>query len=199
MVSADYTLDKVSSEALNEILTELESGKSDASELVRSLLRQTRTEVAKIIQDGERQSESVRRQVLGSAELEARNGVLRSLEEASNRIFQEALLGVPKSPRYEKTLTKLISEGIQVIGKEAVVSCNSRDKKAVSSAIREMNSKGGVRLTLDEKSLDVAGGVVLASKDGTMRFDNTLEARLDRIKPELRRDVVATLSGSGTP
>jgi V/A-type H+-transporting ATPase subunit E len=196
MVSADYTLDKVSSEALNEILTELGSGKSDASELVHSLLRQTRAEVAKILQDGERQSESVRRQILGSAELEARNGILRTLEEASNRIFRESLLAVPRSPRYEKTLTKLISEGLEVIGKEAVVSCNARDRKAIGSAIREMNSKAGAKLILDEKSIDVKGGVVLRSKDGTMRFDNTLEARLERIKPQLRRDVVATISGS---
>lgn len=198
MVSADYTLDKVSSETLNEILTELESGKSDASEQVRSMIRETRAEVAKILQDGERQAESVRRQILGSAELEARNSTLRSLEEASNRIFQESLVTVSKSPRYEKTLAKLISEGLWVIGREAFVSCNARDRKAVGSAIKEMNSKAGSKLSLDEKNLEVKGGVVLRSMSGTVRFDNTLEARLDRIKPQLRRDVVAILSGSET-
>ena len=189
MVSAEYTLDKVSSEALNEILTELESAKSDAWEQAHSLMRETRAEVARILQDGERQSDSVRRQILGSAELEARNGALRALEEATNRIFQESLAAVSKSPDYEKTLAKLISEGLQVIGKEAVITCNVRDRKVVGSAIREMN-KGGSRLSLDEKSIEASGGVVLYSKDGTIRFDNTLEARLDRIKPQLRRDVV---------
>lgn len=199
MVSADYTLGKVSSEALNEILTELESEKSDASEQARLMIRETRAEVAKVLQDGERQAESVRRQILGSAELEARNGALRSLEEASNRIFQESLVAVSKSPSYEKTLAKLISEGLQVIGKEAIVSCNARDRKAVGSVIKEMNNKAGSKLSLDEKNLEVKGGVILRSKDGTVSFDDTLEARLDRIKPQLRRDVVATISGSESP
>src|SRR2546428_3472854 len=131
--SAQYTLDKVASEALAEIVAEIESGKNDALEQLKSLNRTTRAEVAKILEGSEREAESIRRQILGSAELEARNSTLRSLEEASNRIVQDSLnaVAVKRPEDYERALTKLISEGALVIGKDAIVHCNNNDKKAV--------------------------------------------------------------------
>jgi len=40
------------------------------------------------------------------------------------------------------------------------------------------------------------GGVVLTTSDGSIRFDNTFEARLERTKPTLRKDVAAILAGA---
>lgn len=200
--SAEYTLDKVAAEALTEIVAEIESGKNDALEQLRSMSRSTKAEVAKILEGSEREAESIRRQTLGSAELEARNSTLRSLEEASNRIVQDSLSAVveKKVAAYEKALAKLISDGAQVIGKDAIVWCNPRDKKLVGSIARELNSKNGMKLAVSDDSIEAMGGVVLQSKDGTIRYDNTLEARLERIRPQLRREIVNILSGeSKTP
>jgi V/A-type H+-transporting ATPase subunit E len=195
--SVEYTLDKVASEALTEILAEIEAGKSEALEQFRSMNRSTKAEVAKILEGSEREAESIRRQILGSAELEARNSILRSLEEASNRIVQDSLsaVTVKKPDDYERALAKLISEGALVIGKDATVNCNTKDKKVVGSIVKELNAKKGMRLTVSNKSIGAMGGVVLESKDGTIRYDNTLEARLERIRPQLRREIVNILSG----
>ena len=194
--SAQYTLDKVASEALAEIVAEVESGKNDALEQLKSLNRTTKAEVAKILEGSEREAESMRRQILGSAELEARNSTLRSLEEASNRIIQDSLSAVAseRPDAYEKALAKLITEGAQVIGKDAAVYCNVKDKKLVGSIVKELNSKSGLKLSVGDRSIDAAGGVLLESGDGTIRYDNTLEARLDRIRPQLRRELVDALS-----
>lgn len=194
--SAEYTLDKVASEALAEIVAEIESGKNDALEQLRSINRGTKAEAAKILEGSQREAESIRRQILGSAELEARNSTLRSLEEASNRIVQDSLSAVAeKRPAaYEKALAKLIAEGAQVIGKDAVVYCNAKDKKLVGSIAKELNSKSGLKLSIGDKAIDATGGVILQSSDGTIRYDNTLEARLDRIRPQLRREIVDVLS-----
>ena len=200
--SVEYTLDKVASEALTEILAEIEAGKNESLEQLRSINRSTKAEVAKILEGSEREAESIRRQILGSAELEARNSILRSLEEASNKIVQDSLSTVAvKTPDdYERALAKLISEGALVIGRDAIVLCNTKDKKVVGSIVRELNRKNDTKLTVSEKSIGAMGGIVLESKDGTIRYDNTLEARLDRIKPQLRREIVNILSGeSKTP
>ena len=87
-------------------------------------------------------------------------------------------------------IARLIKEGIDVIGPKAVVSCNSRDRDAVASAAGKL-SRGPVALTLDPEGLETAGGVVLVTSDGSVRFDNTFEARLERMRPALRKDVAA--------
>ena len=195
--SVQYTLDKVAAEALAEIITEVDSGKSEALEQLRSVKRSTKADVVKIMEGSEREAESIRKQILGSAELEARNGTLRSLEDASKRVIQDSLAAVAeKRPAaYEKALAKLISEGARVIGKDSTVHCNARDRKAVGSIVKELNSRSGLKLSVGEKDIDATGGVILQSEDGTIRYDNTLEARLDRIRPQLRREIVDALSG----
>lgn len=194
-VNAKHTLEKVASEVLSEVGGELEEGRNDALQRVRTILQQTKEESAKIVEGGERQAESAKRQILGAAELETRNRILRALEEASNQVFREALDSVSKSSsQYERSLGRLIREGVAVIGKNAVVECNSKDRKAVSSIIKEINSKEGAKLTLGEDAIEAIGGITIRSKDGSMRFDNTFEARLERMRPQLRRDVVQLLS-----
>ncbi len=195
--STEYTLDKVASEALAELVAEIDSGKKDAQERLAAMTRSTRGEVAKILEGGEREAESIRRQILGSAELEARNSTLRALEDASNKVIQESLSTVTeKRPEaYQKALARLISEGALVIGKDAAVLCNAKDRKVVGSVVKELNEQNGMELALSDQGIEAMGGVVLQSSDGTIRYDNTLEARLERIKPQLRREIVNALSG----
>ena len=195
--SVEYTLDKVASEALAEIVAEVEAGKNDAMEQLRSVNLSTKAEVTKILEGSERESESIRRQILGSAELEARNSTLRALEEATNKIVQDSFGAVTekRSAAYEQALAKLISEGALIIGKDAIVHCNTKDRKLVGSIAKELNSKNGMKLTVSDKSIGAMGGVVLESNDGTIRYDNSLEARLERIRPQLRREIVNILSG----
>jgi vacuolar-type H+-ATPase subunit E/Vma4 len=195
-----HTLDKVLSELLNEVDGELETGHKEALERVRVVLQETKSEATKILEMGDRQADSVKRKVLGSAELQSRNDVLRTLEGASNEIFQEALKNLSKSSnQYTRALERLIEEGVNVIGTDAVVECNSRDKDSVGAIIKGMNHKDGTKLTLAEKSIKTIGGVVLHSKDLSTRFDDTFETRLERMRPQLRSEVVKLLSEGGNP
>lgn len=93
---------------------------------------------------------------------------------------------------YEKSLTMLISEGVEVIGPKARVHCNSKDRKAVASALKKLG--GQAKLTLEEGAVPTIGGVVLTTPDGSVKFDNTFEARLERMRPELRREVAGHLT-----
>ncbi len=195
--STEYTLDKVASEALVELVAEIDSGKKDAQERLMAMSRSTKAEVAKILEGGEREAESIRRQILGSAELEARNSALRALERASNKVIQESLSAVTerRPEAYHKALTRLISEGALVIGRDAAVMCSAKDRKVVDSVVKELNRQNAMKLTVSDKGIEAMGGVVLQSSDGTIRYDNTLEARLERIRPQLRREIVNALSG----
>ena len=192
--SASDTLAKVAGEFEGEVLADLQEGRGQALAAVDSARKGAAEEVAKILLGGAKQAESLKRQLVGAAELDARNAQLRAVEAAVSEAFASAIQGLPKvaEAKYEKALTQLISEGVEVIGTKAVVSCNARDRKLVAGAVKKL-SEGHVKLTLAAEPVESIGGVVLSTEDGTVRFDNTFEARLERMRPALRKDVAALL------
>jgi V/A-type H+-transporting ATPase subunit E len=193
--AASDTLEKVSGEFENEVLADLEAGRAETLARVESVRRETAEAVAKILETGAKQAESMKRQIIGAAELEARNAHLRSMEKAINEVFDLATRQISNvsGVSYKRTIEGLIREGLDVIGPKARVECASKDRKAVAVAIKRLRSKA--KISLDEKPIETMGGIVLTTPDGSVRFDNTFEARLERMRPNLRKDVVAILTG----
>ena len=194
--AAADTLEKVSGEFEAEVLADLESGRKQTLARVEAARKETAEAVAKILETSLQQAESVKRQVIGAAELEARNNQLKSLERAVNEAFDQATSAISESTGagHERAIGRLIQEGLDVIGPNAQVLCASRDRKAVSSAVKKL--EGGEGVTLGDEPVETIGGDVMASRDGSVRFDNTFEARLERMKPALRMDVAAVLTGA---
>jgi V/A-type H+-transporting ATPase subunit E len=195
--AASDTLEKVSGEFEAEVMAELEKGRRDAITLIESARKEASEAVSKILETGIKQAESTRRQIIGAAELAARNAQLKSLEKAVNEVFELATKEIASATGslYEKSIVGLIKEGISVIGPRARVQCSSKDRKMAASAIKKLEG-GQTKLSLDDTPVDAMGGVVLTTSDGSIRFDNTFEARLERMKPTLRKDVAAILAGS---
>jgi len=194
--AASDTLEKVSGEFEAEVLGDLEAGRSETLAKIEAVRKETDEAVAKILETGEKQAEAAKRQIVGAAELDARNAQLRSLERAVNEAFELATrrISSESGPAQEKALISLIQEGLDVMGPRAKVQCATKDRRAVSSAIRRFGSKA--KLSLDEAGVDTMGGVVLTTPDGSVRFDNTFEARLERMRPTLRKEVAAILTGT---
>ncbi len=195
--AASDTLEKVSQEFEVEVLADLQEGRGQAQATVESARKETAAAVQKILETSVKQAESLKRQIVGAAELESRDAQLRSLEKAVNEVFGRAVdeLQAGSGSTYEKALAQLVKEGLDVIGPRAKVSCNSRDRKAVSAAVRKLTG-GQVKLTFDDRSIETIGGVVLVTPDGSVRFDNTFEARLERTKSTLRKEVASILTGA---
>lgn len=195
MGAAKDTLQKVSDQFETELVAELEQLRDQSSALVEAARKEAGEAVAKTLEDSSRQAESLRRQIIGAAELEARNAQLRALEAAVGEVFERAQRAIAETPptELEEALERLVKEGLEVIGRSATVYCNAKDKKAVVSIARRL-SKGQVKLHVDEKSIQTLGGVTLASPDGLVRFENTFEARLERMRPSLRKDIAELLS-----
>ena len=190
------TLQKVASEFEGEVLTEMQQGRDQSLALIQASKKETADAVSRILETGDKQAEALKRQIVGAAELEARNSQLRVLEKAVEEAFSAAVSQIPKleGKRYEEALKRLLTEAIEVIGPNALVSTNARDAKDVFSIAKGIKGERA-RLTPGDKRLDTIGGVVLTTPDKSIRFDNTFEARLERLRPILRKDVAAVLSG----
>ena len=194
--AASDTLEKVSGEFEQEVLSDLEAGRSETMAKLESVRRETEEAVSKILETGMKQSDSAKRQIIGAAELEARNIQLKALERAVSGAFEAAMnrISESKGASYEEAMARLIHEGLDVIGPRAKVHCSSNDRRAVASAVKKLSGKE--KVTLDDDSIDTTGGVVLTTFDGSVRFDNTFEARLERMRPTLRKEVAAVLTGT---
>ena len=190
------TLQKVASEFEGEALADLQEGRQQSIALIDAAKRETMEEVSRILEASVKQSEALKRQVVGAAELEARNAQLKVMEKAVNEAVADAMSSIPRldRKRYTTSLSRLISEGVEVIGQEAKVSCSSNDGPLVSSVLEEMRGKHP-RIAAGETIPGAIGGVILTTVDGSIRFDNTFEARLERLRPTLRKEVADLLSG----
>jgi V/A-type H+/Na+-transporting ATPase subunit E len=194
--AASDTLEKVSGEFEAEVLADIQAGRAEALAKVEAVRKETAEAVAKILETGVKQAEAVKRQIIGAAELEARNTQLRSLERAVNGAFDSATEEISKSSgaQYERAIVRLIQEGLDIIGPKAKVQCPAKDRRVVTSAIKKLGGKA--KVSFDDKPIDSIGGVVLSTPDGSIRFDNTFEARLERMKPTLRKEVASLLTGA---
>lgn len=193
--AASETLEKVSGEFEAEVLADLERDRKETLARVESVRKEATESVAKMIEASQKQAESVKRQIVGTAELGARNALLMSLEKAVNEAFDRATgkISSSRGAEYEGALERLIQEGLDVIGTHATVRCAPQDKKAVASIVKKLSR---AKVTVDDEPVVTIGGVVMTTPDGSVRFDNTLEARLDRMRPTLRKEVAAVLTGA---
>ena len=48
---------------------------------------------------------------------------------------------------------------------------------------------------MSDQHTDVLGGIRIKSSDGIMTYDNTLDSRIERLKPLIRKNIAQMLRG----
>ena len=99
--------------------------------------------------------------------------------------------------RYIPLLVKYLREGAAAIERDELVAhVNGRDRRLLQNewARRAAEAAPNKRLTLSPESLNCAGGVMIVSGDGNIRFDNTFEGRTERLAQSLQRSIAERLT-----
>ncbi len=193
MSSTERTLAKVSEEFLSEVKTEISKAKQDIIQRIDREQREVAELVSRVVENGEKQAESLKRQIVGSAEIEARNYQLKVMEDAFTDVIDKAIERIKNldEERYKDAISRMLLEAYETIGKECVVYCNKEDRSIVSSSIRKLKLS---KVSLSSEHIESSGGIIVESKDKTIRFDNTVEARMERMRQELRKEVSSILT-----
>ena len=196
----EYTVKKVSDEALAEMLQSIEESKSAARDIVTRKSAEAEAEAQRIDETRSRQADALKRQIIGSAEMTARNRTLEIVEENLNSAFSQALdkLGeMTTQVEYNRILKSLVLEGIDEVGGEQfVVSASSKDQQLLQLIVEQVSHEKDVSIVRsDSRTKNSVGGVIISSADGFVTFDNTFEARLERLKPELRKQIAQLFTG----
>jgi V/A-type H+-transporting ATPase subunit E len=91
----------------------------------------------------------------------------------------------------------MLENGISEIGSdEVIIECNNNDFEVVKDAIANFHNNNKVKLKLSDKPINVIGGIRLRSADGSITYDNTLDSRIERLKPLIRKNIVQMLRGN---
>lgn len=190
----EYTVKKVSDEALSEMLQSISESKTAALDIVTKKMREAESEVARMSEQQRRQAEALKRQIIGSAEMTARNRALEIVEDNLNAAFSQALEKLGESTGqldYNRILKSLVLEGIdEVGGTDFIVMANNKDQQLLQLIIDQISHERNVFIVRsDSRTKNSFGGAIVSSADGFVTFDNTYEARLERLKPELRKQI----------
>ena len=184
-------IDKIVEKTEKGILLDLKNSASDSKQTLDDSISKLEQEYDKIISDGKKEADKIDKQIVGSADLDVRNKQLLLLEEGVDKVFSKALDQIANTDRsgdYSNLIKTLLDEATKILGTtEVTVFTNTKDKDVVKSILSKYS---GAKLS--SETIDCLGGIKIKSKDGTMTFDNTIDARIERFKPLIRKEIAST-------
>lgn len=184
----EKTVDKILSQSENELLASLNQSLDDSKNKLSASLSLLEQEYDRILADGKKEADKLQKQIIGSSVLEARNKQLLLVEESVERVFAKAIEKLNllvRNDDYAKLLAQLLDESIKALGtSNIIVECNSKDKSIMQSILSKFSG-----VTISSNTINCIGGMIVKSKDGSMSFDNTIDARIERLKPLIRKDI----------
>ena len=200
-MSQDTEIKKIISKIKEDAEREAEKIKEKARKKEEEILKKAEAEAKsksdEILNQGKKEAELEKQRILANAKLQAKKiklDVKEKIIEKSFSLAEEKLKEVVSSEEYEKILKDLIREAISTIGREDLeVLCRKEDEKIVKKIIKDLS---GVELA--KGNISTIGGVIVRSKDRQVQVDNTFEARLTRMRDDLRIEVAKILFGGKT-
>ncbi|HMG37896.1 MAG TPA: V-type ATP synthase subunit E [Nitrososphaeraceae archaeon] len=194
--SLERTIDKVLSQKESALISEIDSALQKSLKNLESSKSILEVEYDAIIESSKKQAENLKRQIIGSSTLNARNKELIIIESAIDEIFTKAKEKLAQSnneKNYEKLLTRMIQDSVSKLGSDIVIQCNKTDQKLVRKISSQESTGKNMKISVSDDFLDIIGGIKATSVDGTMTLDNTLDSNIETLKPLIRKDIVQLL------
>lgn len=197
----EHMIDKVLVQKEAELISQIDSAYQESLDNLESSRSKLEAERTRIVEAARKQSENLKRQIIGSARLASRNQELLTIENAVNKAFEEAkkkLQASSGTDSYKNLLKQMVEESISAVGgsNAVIIESNKNDAEIVRKAVSELRDTGKVQQAeVSDQHIDVLGGIRIKSSGGTMTYDNTLDSRIERLKPLIRKNIAQMLRG----
>ena len=186
----ESTIDQVLDRNSSEFSQSLKNSLEEAQKTLSDSLPMLEEEYEKIMSDGKKEADKIAKQIVGSADLATRNKALLLVQESADKVLEKAkekIQNMERNSEYSSLITKLVTEATEGLkSSDVIVFTNSKFMVVVQSAV---SSVSGAEMSND--TIDCMGGVKVTSKDGSMSFDNTIDAIIELLKPLIRKDIAA--------
>jgi V/A-type H+/Na+-transporting ATPase subunit E len=198
--SLERTINKVISQAEADFITQIDSSFQESLKNLAASRTKLEAEYNRILEGARKQGDNLKRQIVGSSRLSARNRQLVLIESAVNDTFEKAktiLASSNKENSYRLLMRKILKDSVMMIDSDQViVECNKNDIELVEQAISDsFKDNNKIKIKMSDHPLNAIGGIRLTSADGSMTFDNTLDSRIERLKPLIRKNIAQMLRG----
>jgi len=134
--------------------------------------------------------------IVYSAQLKAKNQLIKAQEETVDEAFHKAelrLKDLDKQADYPQILEVLLDECLDFFPQgEVLVQVRPNDR----GTLEKMLSDRGRSFRISDTPLAASGGLVVSSADGLIVVSNTFDSRLEKARDHLRLEISKTLFGA---
>lgn len=193
----ERTIDQVITKKESELLSQLNNSYLESTNNLDLFKSQLELEYKHIISNAEKKADTIKRQVIGSSKLSSRNKELVLLEQAVNDVFDKAKEKLSlqlDDANYKNLLIKMLDESIPNIPTSGiVVECLEKNAGFFKQQIEGITTKYNKKIKLQTNLKNSLGGFKLKSTDGTITLDNTIDSRIEKLKPLIRKNIATIL------
>ncbi len=190
-LSLRRTVENVIHQTELDLINSINTSYNDALNKLRSSKVLLENEYNKIIADANKQAENLKRQIIGSTSINVRNRQLLVIENAVKNVFEEAkkrIDNIRNDEEYISMLNALLLDAMNVINDDMIIECNNDDMPIVKNLVDKLGTSFDI--IVNDNPLNILGGIRASSKDGSIVYENTLERRIERLKPLIKKDIV---------
>jgi V/A-type H+-transporting ATPase subunit E len=183
---------------------------SEAKKEVQSIITSSKDRAEKIrVEKIKPEAATMRRKILGSAELDGRKSIINAKEEILLKVFdftrerlQKIAQGKDKEFNYEEIIFNMIKEAaLRIDEDKLMIATNKTDHSHLSSKLssikqklsKELNRKFDLEIVKDPH--DYIGGVIVYNANRTKIYNNTIEGRLSELQGRMRGRISKDLFG----
>jgi vacuolar-type H+-ATPase subunit E/Vma4 len=194
----------ISSEVLGDVQKEAEaiikSAEAEAKEALKTAKHEADQKYREELNNAKAKATAERRKIASITEVEMRNQLLQTKEDLVDNALKKAVekfKGYVETKEYHTYLLKLIEETAQKIGKkELIIQINAKDAQWLTQEkIKPLAKKLQAELELSTAAEQFIGGCIVQTSDGKIIYNNTIDNRLDELKPTLRVEIAKILFG----
>ena len=195
----ERTINKVLSQKEADLISQIDSAYQESLKNLEASRSKLEGERTKIIESAKKQAENLKRQIVGSSRLSARNKELLMIESNVNEAFERSrswLANSGKDEAYRTLMAQIIEESLPSVGSdEVIIECTRNDAELVKKIVADISKRSKIKVRVSDQPISAIGGIKVKSADGTMTFDNTLDSRVERLKPLIRKNIARMLRG----
>jgi V/A-type H+/Na+-transporting ATPase subunit E len=207
----DKIISHIKANVDREISGMLQEAHAEAESIKKAARQKAEAEAQKILSQGERAAALEGQRIIAEKRLEVRRRKMDAQEEAIAASFEAATMfleelvekGEQDHLVYKDILFNLVASACEIVAGEKVeLALNKRDsgrfdEKMMGELSGFVKKKTGrdISLCLANTTIQCLGGVIVRDLEKQLEVDNTLEAKLDRLRESIRVDVAKMLFG----
>jgi len=177
----------------------LNKAAAEAQDIQRHAETRATAEARRLLRETREQADTAAEQANARARLEAHMLKLQRREALLEQVFERAntaMISLPDREDWPDAVRDLIREAVERLGGTSFTLLTDRQTREMLDGARISILSADLRANLTLGApLETGTGVIVLTSDGHRRYDNTLEARLERIQDELRAAVYRILTG----